>query len=118
MCARGSNRALADGPATSPLDAGERVSYDLMVFDPTAAPREREAFICWYEGQTAWSEDHCYDDHRICSPALQRWYQEMVSFFPPMDGPPASKEHHSGVLAAVVGWYAILQPLLLRKEAK
>jgi len=68
------------------------VSYDLMVFEPTAAPREREAFLVWYREQTRWSEDHGYDDPKVCSPALQRWFADIALTFPPMNGPLASHD--------------------------
>jgi hypothetical protein len=68
-----------------------------MVFDPVAAPRERESFMRWYEDQTTWGESHSYDDYRVCSPALQRWFLDMVETFPPMNGPLASKDYDSFV---------------------
>jgi hypothetical protein len=64
-----------------------------MVFDPTAAPRDHASFMRWYEAQTTWGEGHSYDDHRVCSPALQRWFLEMIETFPPMNGPIASKDY-------------------------
>ena len=63
------------------------MSFDLMVFDPAAAPRDRAAFMEWYAQQTEWSEDHSYDDPAVASPALQRWFAEMAQDFPPMNGP-------------------------------
>jgi hypothetical protein len=68
------------------------VSYDLLVFEPTAAPREREAFMAWYRTQAEWSEGHSYDDPRVCSAALQRWFAEIARTFPPMNGPLASED--------------------------
>ena len=68
------------------------MSYDLVVFEPTAAPRERADFMAWYHAQTQWSEGHGYNDPRVCSPALQRWYTAMVKVFPPMNGPLASRD--------------------------
>lgn len=63
------------------------MSFDLMVFDPDAAPRDRASFMEWYEEQTGWSEEHTYDDPAVASPALQRWFAEMIQHFPPMNGP-------------------------------
>src|SRR5690606_41938535 len=54
------------------------MSFDLMVFDPGVAPRERAAFMQWYEQQNEWAEDHDYDDPALASPALQRWFADMV----------------------------------------
>jgi hypothetical protein len=58
-----------------------------MVFEPTAAPREREVFLVWYRVQTLWSEGHGYSDPRVCSPALQRWFADIAKTFPPMNDP-------------------------------
>jgi hypothetical protein len=66
------------------------MSYDLMVFEPNSAPRERVSFMGWYQQQTKWGEEHSYDDPKVTSPALQLWFQEMIQFFPPMNGPLAS----------------------------
>ncbi len=68
------------------------MSYDLMVFDPSSAPRERRQFMEWYAEQTQWSENHSYQDHSVSSEALQAWFKEMVNFFPPMNGPLASDD--------------------------
>ena len=68
------------------------MSYDLMVFEPTAAPRGRAEFMKWYAKQTEWSEDHDYDDPKVSSPALQRWFGEMIEVFPPMNGPLAGDD--------------------------
>lgn len=51
------------------------MSYDLMVFEPMAAPANRDEFMAWYEDQTKWSEDHGYGDPGVCSAALQAWHR-------------------------------------------
>ena len=66
------------------------MSYDLMVFDPTVAPRDRRDFMRWYETQTQWSEGHAYNDPLVSSPSLRAWFHEMRVFFPAMNGPFAS----------------------------
>ena len=66
------------------------MSYDLMVFEPTAAPRGRRQFLKWYDKQTQWGEGHDYNNPGVSSPALQAWFQEMIKIFPPMNGPYAS----------------------------
>jgi hypothetical protein len=58
-----------------------------MVFEATAAPRDREEFLAWYDQQTEWSEDHGYDDPVVSSPALRAWFMEMIESFPAMNGP-------------------------------
>jgi hypothetical protein len=68
------------------------MSYDLMVFAPEAAPREPAAFKAWHRAQTAWSEDHSYDDPAVSRPALRAWFLEMIATFPAMNGPFASDD--------------------------
>jgi hypothetical protein len=63
------------------------MSYDLMVFEPSSAPRGRAEFMQWYEKQTQWSEGHSYNDPQVASSALHRCFQEVIQFFPPMNGP-------------------------------
>ena len=68
---------------------GERkisMSYDLMVFEKTKAPRTKKEFMEWYEKQTEWGEDHDYQTIGVSSPALQSWFMEMKETFPPMNG--------------------------------
>ena len=67
------------------------MSYDLMVFEPTAAPRERDAFLAWYRTQTSWSEPHGYNDPKVTSPRLSAWFEEMILTYAPMNGPLRSK---------------------------
>jgi hypothetical protein len=61
------------------------MSYDLMVFDPSKAPRERKAFMDWYEQQVQWSEDHEYNNPWVCSEALQGLYSKLSEQFPNMN---------------------------------
>lgn len=68
------------------------MSYDLMVFDPTAAPRTRKEFMAWYALQTQWSEDHCYDDPKVSSAQLRSWFMEIIETYPAMNGPFASDD--------------------------
>lgn len=63
-----------------------------MVFEPSAAPHERAAFMAWYAEQAEWSEGHSYDDPAVASPALQRWFAEMIQHFPPLNGPFSSPD--------------------------
>ena len=63
------------------------MSYDMMVFEASVAPREAAAFIAWFEKQAQWGESHEYDDPAVSSPALQAWFAEMAQEFPPMNGP-------------------------------
>ncbi len=63
------------------------MSYDMMVFDATVAPRDAAAFIAWFERQAEWGEDHEYDDPAVSTPALQAWFAAIATEFPPMNGP-------------------------------
>lgn len=60
------------------------MSYDLMVFDPTVAPRDRDEFMRWYQAQTQWSEPHDYSDPARCSSQLAALYLDMRHEFPDM----------------------------------
>jgi len=62
------------------------MSYDLMVFDATKAPKVREEFIVWFKEQTQWNESHDYEDISVTSPALKNWFMEMKQTFPPLNG--------------------------------
>lgn len=68
------------------------MSYDLMVFEPTVAPKGRKDFMRWYAQQTEWAEDHSYQDHKVSTEGLQAWFKEMIQHFPPMNGPLASDD--------------------------
>lgn len=62
------------------------MSYDLMAFEISKAPKDREEFLKWYDEQTEWGEEHDYDDINVSSEKLQAFYKEMIKTFPPMDG--------------------------------
>lgn len=62
------------------------MSYNLMVFEKTKAPRTKDEFMKWYETQVKWSEDHDYQTPSVASSTLQSWYREMKNSFPPMNG--------------------------------
>jgi hypothetical protein len=79
------------------------MSYDLMVFDPDAAPKDRESFMAWYDKQTEWSENHSYNDPVVSTPSLQAWFREMIQFFPPMNGPFAVAPDASEVTDHAIG---------------
>ena len=62
------------------------MSYDLMVFEKTKAPKTKKEFLAWYEKQAEWEEEHDYQTISVSSPALQNWFMEMKETFPPMNG--------------------------------
>jgi len=68
------------------------MSYDLMVFEPSVAPHDRAQFMAWYDQQTEWSESHGYTNPEVASPALQSWFQEMIQFYPTLNGPLAAND--------------------------
>lgn len=68
------------------------MSYDLMVFEKTAAPKNRTDFMKWYGQQTEWSENHEYDDPKVSSNDLRNWFMEIIKKFPAMNGPLAPSE--------------------------
>ena len=83
-------------PACAPLNSTvrrqhNRMSYDLMVFEPSSAPLGREPFMAWYKQQTQWSENHSYDDPAVTSSSLREWFHEMRTYFPAMNGPYGSE---------------------------
>ncbi|WP_304157771.1 DUF5713 family protein [Fusobacterium ulcerans] len=63
------------------------MSYDLMVFEFSKAPKTQAEFLQWYEMQTEWEEDHDYENPEVTSPALRAWFMEMIKTFPQMNGP-------------------------------
>lgn len=60
------------------------MSYDLMVFDPASAPRDRAEFKAWYEKQVDWPEDDSPFDASIPSATLQSWRNAMLPNWPDM----------------------------------
>jgi hypothetical protein len=68
------------------------LSYDLMVFEPSAAPRQHDMFLEWYHDQTNWAEPHSYDDPKVTSPRLAAWFYDIIKTFPPMNGPLRSED--------------------------
>ena len=62
------------------------MSYDLMAFEISKAPKEKEDFLKWYDKQSEWEENHDYDDINVSSEKLQNFYKEMIKTFPPMNG--------------------------------
>ncbi|MGO1070149.1 hypothetical protein [Lysobacter sp. CA199] len=81
------------------------MSFDLMVFEPSVAPTERADFIRWYEEQVQWAEGRGYDDPSVTSPALQRWFADMIRYFPPLNGPFAAEDpdHHPTAAEHCIG---------------
>ncbi len=68
------------------------MSYDLLVFDPAAAPADREGFMAWFNEQTKWGEGHSYNDPAVCSENLRAWFFDMIKAFPALNGPHRAKD--------------------------
>lgn len=62
------------------------MSYDLMVFNPEAAPKNIKDFMVWYDNQTEWKESHHYDHPDVTTAQLRNWYLEMIQIFPDING--------------------------------
>lgn len=63
------------------------MSYDLAVFEKQKAPAQAKDFLAWYEEQTKWGGDYDYNDIAHASPNLQKFFQQVRTVFPPMNGP-------------------------------
>src|SRR5690606_38753441 len=61
------------------------MSYDLMVFNNSVAPKNRKDFMEWYDLQTEWTEDHDYSDPNNATNELKHWYLEMIKTFPDLN---------------------------------
>jgi len=68
------------------------MSYDLAVFEPEAAPKNRAEFLAWFERQTKWDEPHGYDDPAVSTSTLRSWFMDIIKEFPPMNGPYAGND--------------------------
>jgi hypothetical protein len=68
------------------------MSYDLMVFEPQAAPKDHVRFLAWYREQTKWNEGHSYGDPAVTSSRLRDWFLEMNRQFPTLNGVSAEDE--------------------------
>jgi hypothetical protein len=73
------------------------MSYDLMVFDPALAPREREAFLAWHDREMEQTPTWDHNDPAVATPALQAWFFDMIREFPAMNGPHALDTESSKV---------------------
>ena len=63
------------------------MSYDIAVFDATAAPMDEEQFVIWFEQQGAHEDDP--DEGTI---ALRNWFTDFSSRYPALNGPYADED--------------------------
>ena len=64
------------------------MSYDLMVFEPAAAPKDHAAFMAWYFKLVEWN-DEPYDDPTRTTERLRMWVRDIQCKFPDMNTPEA-----------------------------
>lgn len=63
------------------------MSYDVMVFEKSAAPKKREELIGWANELADQAGGHSHDDPAVTTDALRGWYLDMIKTFPPISGP-------------------------------
>lgn len=68
------------------------MSYDLVAFEISKAPKDKKEFMEWYDKQSEWEENHNYDNISVSSEKLQAFYKEMIKTFPPMNGKDAPSD--------------------------
>lgn len=65
------------------------MSYDLVAFDPSAAPADRDAFLAWYAEAARLEDGSLACDPAATAPILRAWYRDMIKAFPALLGPDA-----------------------------
>lgn len=63
------------------------MSFDMLVFDPSSAPRVPKHFRSWFDKKTEWRDDYDYNEPTNCGADLQRWLLALVGEFPALNGP-------------------------------
>lgn len=58
------------------------MSYDIVAFDPDAAPSDPEMAMWWVEQTEA--EQPSYSDPAITTAPLQAFYPDIIKDFPPL----------------------------------
>ncbi|WP_421697990.1 hypothetical protein [Ancylobacter sp.] len=66
------------------------MGYNLMIFEPSVAPKEAAPFLAWYAQQTDWNDTDDYDDYEATTPRLRAFFLDMVATHPPINGPLAA----------------------------
>ena len=74
------------------------MSYDLLVFDPAIAPRDRDQFMSWYNQIKKWEEPRDYSSIEGTTENLRAFYDRLRRHYPPMNGPNAYRpEMHADI---------------------
>jgi hypothetical protein len=68
------------------------MSFDLIIFDPENAPRQKPAFVQWLKAHEE-DEGPQYDHPDACSARLRGWFLDVIEEFPPMNGPWAAEDY-------------------------
>ena len=63
------------------------MSYEIAVFDASAAPQDDEQFVIWYQQQGAREDDP--DEGTV---ALRNWFADFSTHYPAINGPYADDD--------------------------
>ena len=92
------------------------MSYDILVFDPAHAAKEREAFLQWWDAHDWSSEPHPHNDPAVTTPRLRAWFMDMIERFPALSGPHAgSRDQRTADYC--IGCYLIYVAISFDKQA-
>ena len=64
-----------------------RMSCDILIFEPGAVADE--GIPQWWDRVSRWEEPHRYDSLERATPAIRSFYRDLISAFPPFNGPDA-----------------------------
>lgn len=65
----------------------KNMSFDLILFDNTIAPKEKVQFINWTEEIMSWREDIDYNNpNNLVNPDLKSCFEELITLYPPLNG--------------------------------
>lgn len=93
------------------------MSYDLLVFDPNIAPRDRDEFMTWYGNITKWEEDRDYNSPDGMTGNLPKFFDRIREEFPPMNDPFAYDFDESPTLPVKEKPQGFLQKIFGQKKA-
>lgn len=68
------------------------MSYDVILFEQSKAPRNGREFVEWIDNETDWQEDYDYCNPDVTSKALKSMYDELTKTFPDLNGPEADDD--------------------------
>jgi hypothetical protein len=88
------------------------MSYDMLLFDPAHAPRERGEFLEWWEAQPPSS-----NDPTLTTTRLRAWFMEMIERVPALNGPYASARERRDAADYSIGQFLIYVALYGDKQA-